>query len=159
MTTIAQDILDRAARQRWLAVLAHAPRELLQRHAAALPDDGFARLRAPEIGLTMVRARIGNQGDRFNVGDATVTRCVVRHRGRDGRLAAGVGYVLGRDEPRADWIARFDALLQQPEHHDALMRDVIAPLADETAKRRAAAAALTASSRVRFDTLASEISP
>ncbi|MCK9686762.1 phosphonate C-P lyase system protein PhnG [Scleromatobacter humisilvae] len=155
MTMIDQDI---AARQRWLAVLAHAPRELLERHAAALPDDGFARLRAPEIGLTMVRARIGNRGDRFNVGDATVTRCVVRHRGLDGRLAAGVGIVLGRDEARAEWVARIDALLQQPEHHEALMRDVIAPLADETAKRRAAAAALTASSRVSFETLASEIS-
>jgi len=148
-----------AARQRWLAVLAQAPRELLERHAAALPDAAFTRLRAPETGLTMVRARIGNRGDRFNVGDATVTRCVVRHRGADGRVAAGVGYVLGRDEARAEWVARFDALLQQPEHHDALMRDVVAPLAEETARRRAAAAARIAASRVSFDTLASEIAP
>ena len=158
MTDIASDSSGRVQRQHWLAVLAHAPREQLERHAAALPDDGFARLRAPEIGLTMVRARIGNQGDRFNVGDATVTRCVLRHRAGDGHLAAGVGYVLGRDEARAEWIARLDALLQQPEHHATLMRDVIAPLADETAKRRATAAALTAGSRVSFDTLASEIS-
>ena len=158
MTNTDQDAVAQPARQRWLAALAHAPRELLARHAAGLPDDAFTRLRAPEIGLTMVRARIGNRGDRFNVGDATVTRCVVRHRGRDGHLVAGVGYVLGRDEARAEWVARIDALLQQPEHHDTLMRDVIAPLADETAKRRAAAAALTASSRVSFDTLASEIS-
>lgn len=159
MTNDDHDAAQRQARQRWLAVLAHAPRELLERQAAALPGDAFVRLRAPEIGLTMVRARIGNQGDRFNVGDATVTRCVLRHQGSDGRLAAGVGYVLGRDEARAEWIARFDALLQQPQHHDALMRDVIAPLAAETARRRATAAALTASSRVRFDTLASEATP
>ena len=158
MTNTAQDTPGHSARQHWLAVLAHAPRELLERHAAALPDAAFARLRAPEIGLTMVRARIGNHGDRFNVGDATVTRCVVRHRGDDGRLAAGVGYVLGRDEARAEWIARLDALLQQPDHHDTLMRDVIAPLEQATAKRRAAEAALTAGSRVSFDTLASEIS-
>ena len=158
MTNTAQDTPGRSARQHWLAVLAHAPRELLERHAAALPGQAFARLRAPEIGLTMVRARIGNRGDRFNVGDATVTRCVVRHRGDDGRLAAGVGYVLGRDEARAEWIARLDALLQQPGHHDTLMRDVIEPLEQETAKRRAAGAALTAGSRVSFDTLASEIS-
>ncbi len=156
MTNDDQDTAQRR-RQDWLAVLAHAPRELLARHAAALPDDAFARLRAPEIGLTMVRARVGNEGDRFNVGDATVTRCVVRHRDSCGRLAAGVGYVLGRDEARAEWVARLDALLQQPAHHDALMRDVIAPLAAETARRRAAAAALTASSRVSFDTLASEL--
>jgi len=159
MTNDDQDTAQQQARQQWLAVLAHAPRELLERHAAGLADDAFARLRSPEIGLTMVRARIGNQGDRFNVGDATVTRCVVRHRAEDGRLAAGVGYVLGRDEARAEWIARLDALLQQPAHHDALMREVIAPLAAETARRIAATAALTASSRVSFDTLASEIAP
>ena len=157
MTDTTRDTAAIQARQRWLAVLAQAPRELLERHAAALQDAAFTRLRAPETGLTMVRARIGNQGDRFNVGDATVTRCVVRHRGRDGRLAAGVGYVLGRDEARAEWVARFDALLQQPEHHDALMRDVVAPLAAATARRRAADAARIASSRVSFDTLASEI--
>ena len=158
MTNSPQDADEAAARRRWLAVLAHAPRELLERHAAKIDGDAFTRLRSPEIGMTMVRARIGNRGDRFNLGDATVTRCVVRHRGADGRLAAGVGYVLGRDEPRAEWIARFDALLQEPEHHAGLMRDVIAPLAEETARRRAAAAALTAGSRVSFDTLASEIS-
>ena len=159
MTNDDQDTAQQQARQHWLAVLAHAPRELLERHAAGLADDVFTRLRAPEIGLTMVRARIGNQGDRFNVGDATVTRCVVRHRAADGRLTAGIGYVLGRDEARAEWIAQIDALLQQPARHDALMREVIAPLAAETARRHAAAAALTASSRVSFDTLASEATP
>jgi alpha-D-ribose 1-methylphosphonate 5-triphosphate synthase subunit PhnG len=159
MTDTDRDPAGPAARQRWLAVLARAPRDLLERHAAALPDDAFTRLRAPETGLTMVRARIGNRGDRFNVGDATVTRCVVRHRGADGGVAAGVGYVLGRDEARAEWVARFDALLQQPEHHDAVMRDVVAPLAAETARRRAAAAARIATSRVSFDTLAPEIAP
>lgn len=159
MTNPSQDTVGQAPRPHWLAMLAHAPRELLERHAAALPDAPFARLRAPEVGLTMVRARIGNQGDRFNVGDATVTRCVVRHRGVDGRLAAGVGYVLGRDEARAEWVARLDAMLQQPEHHAALMRDVIEPLAREIARRRAVDAARVASSRVSFDTLASETAP
>lgn len=158
MTNIDTDCAGQRNRQHWLAVLAHAPRELLERHATAISDAAFTRLRVPEIGLTMIRARIGNQGDRFNLGDATVTRCVVRHQGMGGRLAAGVGYVLGRDEARAEWIARLDAMLQQPEHHDALMRDVIAPLAAETAHRRAAAAAMTASTRVDFETLASEIS-
>jgi len=50
-------------------------------------------------------------------------------------------------------------LLQQSAHHDAVMRDVVAPLAAETARRRAAAAARIAGSRVAFETLASEISP
>jgi len=149
---------DPAARRHWLAVLAHAPRELLERHAAAISADVFVRLRAPEVGMALLRARIGNHGDRFNLGDATVTRCVVRHAGVAGRLTAGVGYVLGRDEARAEWIARLDALLQQPEHHEALMRDVIAPLAAAVAARRAEEAARTAGSRVEFHTLTPEVS-
>ena len=143
-------------RRDWLAVLAHAPRDLLERHAGAISGNDFVHLRAPEVGLTMLRARIGNTGDRFNLGDATVTRCVVRHRGVDGHLTAGVGYVLGRDEARAEWVARLDALLQQPEHHGALMREVVAPLAAATAQRRAQSAARTAASRVSFDTLTPE---
>ena len=143
-------------RQRWLGVLAHAPRAPLERFALGIPDDAFIVLRAPEVGMTMVRARIGNGGDRFNLGDATVTRCVVRHRGAGGRLVAGVGYVLGRDEARAEWVARLDAMLQQPEHHEALMREVIAPLAAAIASERARDAARTASSRVDFQTLAAE---
>ena len=153
----ADHAFDHAVRRRWLAALAHAPRELLERHAGAMSADAFVRLRAPEVGLAMIRARIGNTGDRFNLGDATVTRCVVRHRGASGRVAAGVGVVLGRDEARAEWVARLDAMLQQPEHHEALMRDVIAPLAEETARRRALEAARTATSRVSFDTLAAEV--
>ena len=46
----------------------------------------------------MLRGRIGNKGDRFNVGEVTMTRCVVRHRDDDeGAVSVGVGYVLGRD--------------------------------------------------------------
>lgn len=148
---------DHSARRReWLSVLAHAPREQLQRHAQAISDDGFEWLRRPETGLAMLRGRVGNRGDRFNLGEATMTRCVVRHRGAMGTLRAGIGYVLGRDEQRAEWVARLDALLQQPEHHEAVLRDVIAPLRAATAERRAQEEARTAASRVRFFTLQPE---
>jgi alpha-D-ribose 1-methylphosphonate 5-triphosphate synthase subunit PhnG len=145
-----------AGRRAWLAVLAHAPRDALQRHAQAIGHDAFDWLRRPEVGLAMLRGRIGNSGDRFNLGEATMTRCVVRHRGAAGTVAAGVGCVLGRDTERAEWVARLDALLQQPEHHDDLMRDVIEPLRSATRAHRARDAARTAASRVRFFTLASE---
>jgi alpha-D-ribose 1-methylphosphonate 5-triphosphate synthase subunit PhnG len=143
------------ARAQWLAVLAHAPRALLQRHAESLPALHFEVLRAPETGLAMLRGRIGNQGDRFNVGEATLTRCVVRHR--DGDVTrVGIGYALGRDPERVDWIARFDALLQHPRWHDALQAEVIAPLAAESARLRAKAQRETAASRVQFFNLQPE---
>ena len=142
------------ARRRWLAVLAHAPRERLQAHAQALSGQQFEWLRRPETGLVMLRARIANQGDRFNLGEATLTRCVLRHRSPLGTVAAGVGYVLGRDAERAEWVARLDAMLQQPEHHEALLREVIAPLHEDTEARRRVQAARTATTRVQFVTLA-----
>lgn len=71
----------------WLRVLARSGADELERIAApVLADYRFETLRAPEIGLTMVRARIGNRGDRFNLGEATLTRCAVRHRGSDGQV-------------------------------------------------------------------------
>lgn len=143
-------------RREWLAVLAHAPRDALARHAGAIDAARFETLRAPETGLAMLRGRIGNHGDRFNLGEATMTRCVVRHRGAAGEARAGVGYVLGRDHERATWIARLDALLQQGEHHAELMREVIAPLRALIAERHAHEAAQTAASRVRFFTLQPE---
>lgn len=144
-------------RQTWLATLAQAPRELLEGHAARrLGEDvrrSFEWLRAPETGLTMVQARVGGGGDRFNVGETTLTRCIVRHRDDAGRVAAGIGYVKGRDADRARWVAMFDALLQQPDHHASLIHDVIAPLDAAIRARRAKAEAATQTSRVRFFTL------
>lgn len=144
----------------WLRTLSRADgAELARRCAPVLADYRFEPLRAPEIGLTMVRARIGNSGDRFNLGEATVTRCAVRHRGRDGSVTAGVGHVLGRDEARAQRIAQLDALLQRPELHDMLMREVVEPLRLSRLERDRQERARTEASRVRFFTLQPEVAP
>lgn len=154
---MTSESITKESRRDWLAVLAHASRDLLERHAAAIEPGRFEWLREPETGLAMVRGRVGNTGDRFNLGETTMTRCVVRHRGASGAVTAGIGYVLGRDAQRAAWVARLDALLQQPEHREALMHEVIEPLREATRQARGAAAARTAASRVRFFTLASEL--
>lgn len=154
MTDIAKVTLER---QRWLAVLAHAERGAIEQHAALLAEYSFEWLRAPEIGLTMVRARIGGEGDRFNLGEATVTRCAVRHQPARGAATAGIGYLLGRDPARCAWVARFDALLQVAALHELLEREVIEPLRAATARKRAQQRAHTATSSVRFYALQSEL--
>jgi alpha-D-ribose 1-methylphosphonate 5-triphosphate synthase subunit PhnG len=157
MTAAATQDPQHAMRRRWLSVLAHGQRSALERHAVQLAEYPFEWLRQPEVGLTMVRGRIGGHGDRFNLGEATVTRCAVRHQPSFGPATAGVGYVLGRDPQRCAWVAQFDALLQVPALHGLLMRDVIDALDAATAKRRTEQWALTASSRVRFFTLQPEV--
>lgn len=144
------DELPSARRQHWLSVLVHAPRDALAAHAPLLAAHRFETLREPEVGLVMLRGRIGGDGDRFNLGEATLTRCVVRLRGPDGTPAIGVGYRLGRDLERVRWIAQFDALLQLRTHQADLQRSVVEPLAALVARQRAEAAARSAATQVRF---------
>jgi alpha-D-ribose 1-methylphosphonate 5-triphosphate synthase subunit PhnG len=143
-------------RRAWLATLAHAPRVpllvLAQRFGEGLR---FEPMREPETGLVMLRARIDGSGNRFNVGEATLVRCVVRLR-IDDDATVGIGYCLGRDAERARCIAELDALLQQPSRHADVMRGAIEPLRRQIDAARAAAQRRTAASRVVFHTLQGE---
>lgn len=146
-------------RQDWLAVLAHAPRSALARRAeAACHGHSFDWLREPETGLALVRARIANRGDRFNLGEATLTRCIARVK-IGAHATAGVGHVLGRDDGRARWVAQLDALLQQPTLQAQLLAEVIEPLRAERDAARTAERARHAPSRVSFYALQSELAP
>jgi alpha-D-ribose 1-methylphosphonate 5-triphosphate synthase subunit PhnG len=139
-----------APRQRWMGVLARTPLTVLE---AALADldraPGYQMLRRPEIGLAMVRGRAGGTGQRFNLGEMTVTRCSLRLEGG----AVGHGFVAGRDRRKAELAALFDALLQDPAHRDRLETRLIAPSeAAEQARKRQVEAA-TAPSKVNFFTM------
>lgn len=147
------------ARQQWLAVLAQAPRAALAPHGErVLADYRFEPLRAPEAGLVMLRGRASNSGARFNLAEATVTRCALRFRPAQGAVSVGLGYVLGRDEARAQWVAALDALLQQPDQQALLLAEVIAPLRAAREQLLAAERARVEASRVQFFTLQTEAS-
>lgn len=143
-------------RRDWLAALAHAPRGPLMVCAQRFTEGlRFEPIREPETGLVMLRARIDGSGNRFNVGEATLVRCVVRFRGADA-VTVGVGYCLGRDGERARCIAELDALLQQPSRHADVMRGVIEPMRRQITHARGVAQRRTAASRVVFQTLQGE---
>jgi len=138
------------ARQRWMAVLARASAQELADGLAALPALPAAEeLRAPETGLVMVRGRAGGDGDAFNLGEMTVTRCAIR-------LGAHIGhaYIAGRDHAKARLAALLDAALQDAAHHDAVMRAVVEPLATVQQEARAVEARKAAATRVDFFTMA-----
>jgi alpha-D-ribose 1-methylphosphonate 5-triphosphate synthase subunit PhnG len=141
----------------WLRVLAQAPAALLAARAEPhLAGQAFEALREPEEGLVMLRARIGNTGDRFNLGEATVTRCVLRHVAPDGQQWLGVGHVLGRDAAHARSVAQLDALLQRPDLQATLLAEVVAPLREALLARHRNERAQTEATRVRFFTLQPE---
>jgi len=136
-----------AARQGWMGLLARAPAERL---AALLDDDlpSHTVLRAPEIGAVMVRGRVGGEGDAFNLGEMTVTRCSLRLE--DGTV--GHAYVQGRDRDHARRAAIVDALMQTAAAGDITAR-VLDPLTTEEEARRHARAARAAATKVEFFTM------
>nr|WKF60571.1 Alpha-D-ribose 1-methylphosphonate 5-triphosphate synthase subunit PhnG [Paraburkholderia busanensis] len=145
-------------RRAWMAVLARTSRAdleaALQRALHGRPAPAYDWLRPPEIGLAMVRGRVGGSGDPFNLGEATVTRATLRLRVAEGETAAvGVACHLGRDRRRAELAALADALLQLPEHRDALHRQLIEPFAAQQAGQRAARREEAAATRVEFFTM------
>lgn len=139
------------ARQRRLRILARADRATLEAALAALPaQPSWRRLKQPETGLAMVRARAGGVGQRFNLGEMTVSRCVVTLEG-DGRM--GVGYVQGRDRRQAELVAVFDALSQDAAGADRIEQLLIAPVEQALVAQRAVRAAKVAATKVDFFTL------
>ena len=141
---------DTDVRRAWMSVLALATTAELEVAWASLPMRPEHRwLRAPEIGLAMVRARAGGSGVRFNLGEITVTRCSVTLT--DGTV--GHAYVGGRRRRHAELAALFDALLQDPSRRAELEERVVEPLAAAQRQRRRAVAARSAPTRVEFFTM------
>ena len=142
-------------RKRHIAALAMADEATLEAEAAKFSSAfSYTFLRRPEAGLVMVEGRAGNSGQRFNLGEMLVTRCVVRLTSKDSSTATeGYSFIQGSHARHAELAAVFDALLQQKCWAEVLELSLIAPLvADrETALRKRAEE--TAKTRVDFFTL------
>ncbi len=150
--------VDEATRRRAARVLSLAATATLAEAWAAWPEPPIAEyLRAPEAGLVMVQGRIGGGGDRFNLGEATVTRATVLLRG--GALAGesvGTAYVLGGDTEHAWLAAIFDALLDDAATRERVLAEVIEPLEAAQAHRDRAALGEARSTVVDFLTVSRE---
>jgi alpha-D-ribose 1-methylphosphonate 5-triphosphate synthase subunit PhnG len=138
-----------ARRQAAMTVLAHSDAAEIARHLDAIALPPYENLREPENGLVMVRGRIGGDGARFNLGEATVSRAAVRLATGE----VGFGYALGRDRTKARMIALCDALIQTSDHTDTVESQVLAPLRAAMISKRNRKAAETAATRVDFYTL------
>jgi alpha-D-ribose 1-methylphosphonate 5-triphosphate synthase subunit PhnG len=141
-----------AARRRWISVLAKAtPAELERAWAELRTPPAYSFLRKPEIGLAMVRGRIGGNGDPFNLGEMTVTRCAVR---LERSSTTGISYVAGRNARHAELAAAFDGLLQDAA--EPALPDLIESLAQAQDERRQRRQAASAATKVEFFTMVRE---
>ena len=137
-----------ADRQYWMSVLARADLSDLEAYWQNLPlQPTFRHLRKPEIGMAMVRGRTGGTGSPFNLGEITLTRCVVELS--DG--AQGFGYVTGRSRRHAELAALFDGLMceNSSKHGPALIQ----PLHEQWLAHREEVARKAATTKVNFMTM------
>ncbi|MBV8566451.1 MAG: phosphonate C-P lyase system protein PhnG [Methylobacteriaceae bacterium] len=107
-------------------------------------------LRRPETGLVMLRGRIGGVGAPFNVGEATVTRAVMRLATGE----TGFSYVLGRDKEKARLAALADALWQQDTMRAAVEQRLVRPVKARLAAEEQRRAAQAAATKVEFFAMA-----
>lgn len=151
----ASDGTDNARRD-WMRLLARAPLATLESwvrragESGSLP--GRTWLRKPETGLVMLRGRAGGAGERFNLGEMTLTRCVLRIETGE----VGVAYVKGRSQRKAELAALADALLQSAPWRDAVWRRLIEPVRAHLETEGAHARRKAQATRVEFVTLARE---
>jgi alpha-D-ribose 1-methylphosphonate 5-triphosphate synthase subunit PhnG len=136
--------------RRWLAALARAEDALLEQAWTELdPPPAYRLLRPVEVGMTLLRGRIGGDGQPFNFGEATITRAAVA-------LATGeqgFSYLLGRHPRRAELAALFHALLQREASRGFVEERVLLPAERGRADALAAERATAAATRVEFATL------
>jgi alpha-D-ribose 1-methylphosphonate 5-triphosphate synthase subunit PhnG len=143
-------------RRAWMSVLAKAPaRQLIEAWEALAERPDFEALRPAEMGLVLVRGRMGGAGDAFNLGEMTVTRAAVRLASGENGLA----YVAGRDRRHAEIAAAVDAMMQAPRYRAEAQAGVLGPLAEAQAERRAKLARKAAATRVDFFTLVRDREP
>lgn len=145
---------ERRRAARVLAGAAHA--DLAELWATWEDQPELTYLRGPEAGLVMVQGRIGGTGDRFNLGEATVTRATVMLQGAGVGEASGTSYVLGSHPEHAGLAAVFDALLSVPAQRERVLSGVIEPLERRQIERDAGARADARSTVVDFFTVSRE---
>jgi alpha-D-ribose 1-methylphosphonate 5-triphosphate synthase subunit PhnG len=146
---------ERDDRRTWLAVLTKASLAQLEAAWDALEDKPVYRvLRPGETGLVMLRGRIGGNGQPFNFGEMTMSRAAVQLLDDSGRAShAGFGHVAGRSVRRAELVAVFDALLQDPARQEVIATLVVGLLAAQQQAAKAAQHAKVIASKVDFFTM------
>lgn len=138
-----------SARKAWLSVLAKAKGEDILQLWDALDAPDATVLRPAETGMVMVRGRTGGGGSPFNLGEMTVTRCVVRL----GSGETGIGYVAGRNKRHASVAAIVDAMMQSSDHRAEAEAKIIAPLRRSASVERDTVSRKAKATQVEFFTM------
>ncbi len=137
------DAMPHANRANAMRLVALAPWPIVKDLTRNFDGNDFHIMRAPEVGLVMLRGRMGATGNAFNVGEATVTRCSLR-------LASGTeghAYVMGRNLEHAKRAALCDALYQE---NAATMLPILSAIETHLQAQQQETASKAAATKVDF---------
>ena len=111
-------------RKSWMSLLATSNKnDLLNLWEQKKINIRYEWLRTPEIGSIMAQGRMGVTGDKFNIGEVTITRCSLKLNCG----TVGHSYVQGRSKKKAEISALCDALMQT-EMSNEINKSIIIPL-------------------------------
>ena len=111
-------------RKFWMSLLATSNKsDLLNLWEQKKIKVNYVWLRTPEIGSIMAQGRMGVTGDKFNIGEVTITRCSLKLN--CGTI--GHSYVQGRSKKKAEISALCDALMQTKMSKE-INKNIIIPL-------------------------------
>jgi len=138
-------------RKRTLGVLTSADAKVLTHDFAAWGESipPAKAVRGPEIGMVMLRGRIGGGGAPFNLGEATVTRATVKLDSGE----IGHSVILGRDLEKARIVAHLDALAQRADWQARVEDEFVRPMLAAQKAERDQRAEETEATRVDFFTM------
>jgi alpha-D-ribose 1-methylphosphonate 5-triphosphate synthase subunit PhnG len=134
-------------RREWISLLGSAdPRFLEDQKKNLNLDLAPDYMVPPETGMVMMQARQDGAGNRFNLGEVTVSRCILKVND-----VMGYAMVMGPDLHHAELAAFFDALFQMPDLD--LRNALVSELRRMKNKRHAQDAAEVQTSKVEFFTM------
>ena len=111
-------------RKFWMSLLATSNQsDLLNLWEQKKIRVNYIWLRTPEIGSIMAQGRMGVTGDKFNIGEVTITRCSLKLN--CGTI--GHSYVQGRSKKKAEISSLCDALMQTKMSKE-INKNIIIPL-------------------------------
>ena len=104
-------------RPEWISIFSKTNESLLKNSLDHINfKENYDVLLGPEIGSIMIQGRAGGTGDKFNLGEATLTKCIVKFQEK-----TGYSYHLGRNLIKSEYGAILDALMQIESYHSKLL--------------------------------------
>lgn len=136
-------------RKEWIGLLGSADPQWLEQQKKRLGVDPTPDFMVrPETGMIMMQARQDGAGPRFNLGEVTVSRCILKLDG-----VMGYAMVMGSNLRHAKLAALFDAMLQMPDSGSGLRESLVPELRRLQKERRDKEARDVRSSKVEFFTM------